>query len=556
MKVGFIVPLQFAALSCRFLASFLRLNGHEAKLIFIPDLIPEDDGVRYVRNKKYVCTERLLELCVEATDDCDVVGFSVLAAYHEGISQISSYVRGKTDKPTIWGGVHPTQYPGPCLEFADYICSGDGEDTLLEFLNTLRDGGDPTKVLGLWYMDNGEPIETGRRALRDDLDEFPFPDFSFKDEWWIDSEKGNERLIRLTPDIYFEKQKKYPNLNDGIHTLVPYKTVTARGCPFFCSYCSMGTLSKKISPFRKRTVENVIQELEQVLDQYGDIIDVISMADDTFLSHSRSWIEQFSVAYKARIDRPLRVIGFPESVSDDKISNLCEAGVMHIGMGIESLSEKTLGLYDRHTKPERVIKAANILVDYSKKYKIHPPTFDIILANPYEAQEEALSTFRRVLDIRNPVLFTLYHFAFFPGSKLYDKAIADGMITKDDSEIFRSWVTNKDYMDPLLDLLYRVKSEGRVPTALLKVLAGERTYKALSAFYNKSPFVRNVLGVLLLDPKGLILQKYVFHPLSRGKSAVARILFGHLPEPVKQMAKGMLSVLPKEVEHRVRRLIT
>ena len=507
MKIALIIPLEPGATGGRFLTSYLRAKGHDARLIFIPDLIPELEGMRYASNVRYECSQKLKDILLGLTQDCDLIGFSLLAAFHEAVSQLSAHLRIETEKPVIWGGVHPTMFYQECLKYCDFVCSGDGEETLVEFMNTLEAGGDTKLVPGLWRSEGNRPVMTAPRPAIEDLDALPFPDYTFADDYWVDASPGAEQALPLTPSLYREVHKKYPDLQGNVD-LVPYKTVTTRGCPFFCSYCAMGTLSKAESPFRKRSVNNVMLELEEVVKQHGDMFDVVSLADDTFMSHSKIWIGEFAEQFKKRIDRPFRVIGFPESVTAEKIENLCSAGAMHFGMGVESLSEKTLKLYDRHTAPDRVVKSANILVDAARRYRIIPPTFDVILGNPFEKPADVLTTFRRVLGIGLPAKYVLFHLVFFPGSKLYNRAVKEGVIDASDDECFRSWYSNKDRISMFIEFLFEAAVKDKTYKWLLHLMSREWITAILSSLYESSKLLRNVIRVLVLDFQGVLTGRY------------------------------------------------
>ena len=58
--------------------------------------------------------------------------------------RISRAVRtANPDLPIVWGGPHPTLFPGPCLssEAVDACVVGAGEETLAEAVGALRAGG-------------------------------------------------------------------------------------------------------------------------------------------------------------------------------------------------------------------------------------------------------------------------------------------------------------------------------------------------------------------------------------------------------------------------------
>ncbi len=480
MKISLIVPTESASVGARVLSSYLRSKGHETRLIFVPNMIPIKGRVQYARNARFEASDKLNGLIGDLVSDSDLVGFSTLAQFHEPLTEVSAHIRNKLGKPVIWGGIHATMSPQSCLEHADLVCIGDGEDTLLDIVNALESGGSWDHIPGIVFLRDGKTISTEFRPAITDLDSYPPLDFSFEDHFYVLALAGQEKVFELTPETYPDLQGKYSDPHGQTRNLVPYKTVSGRGCPYTCSYCSIGSQDKKLHPFRSRSVEHVIRELEQVIAAHGDMIDVISFSDDTFLTHNMDWINEFCEKYVDRVGRqyPFRVLGHPFNVRRDKIVMLCEAGCLSFGMGIESLSEHTLyEIFNRRTPPQKVVDAANLLIEVSQEYKIHPPGFDIILSNPYESPEESLESFRWLTRIKMPASIGQYHLTFFPGSVLSDRAIQDGLISEDDPIQYRSWYKNPIEMRTYLKMLYDMVNTRWIPRRLLRFLASPPVYR-------------------------------------------------------------------------------
>ncbi len=431
---------------------------------------------------------------LELIQDCDIIGFSVLAQFYEPLADLSSFLRNKVNIPIVWGGIHATMYPESCLDYADIVAIGDGEDTLLDIVHTLSNAENLDNIEGIMFRDNGQTIRTNYRQPDRNLDRCPPLDFSFKDHFWVDATPGQENVLELTPAAYRNVQKKYSQDLNGENILLPYKTVATRGCPYTCTYCSIGSQDKKLFPFRSRSVENVIDELQQVMASYGDLIDVISFSDDTFLTLSEKWIANFCDLYVEKIQSSFRVIGYPLNITSTKITRLTEAGCIHFGMGVESLSKKVLyECYNRKTPVARVIEAANILVEVSKTHHIHPPTFDIILGNPYETPLDTLESFEFLTRINSPHQFVRYNLCLFPGSNLYVKAVEDGIIDQNDVTLYRSWYINMPDIDPYLNILHKLLTKYRLPSWFLRLLAKPGTFRLVKLLFRDNPTYYNSL---------------------------------------------------------------
>ncbi|MCD1294773.1 TIGR04013 family B12-binding domain/radical SAM domain-containing protein [Methanocella sp. CWC-04] len=78
----------------------------------------------------------------------------------------------KTDSVFIAGGPHPTGCPGETLKYFDYVVIGEGEETLPELINALREGKDVSGVRGIAYKDNESVVFTEKREYVD-LNKYP-----------------------------------------------------------------------------------------------------------------------------------------------------------------------------------------------------------------------------------------------------------------------------------------------------------------------------------------------------------------------------------------------
>ena len=203
------------------------------------------------------------------------------------------------------GGIHPSALPKESIQHADSIVLGEGEGIWPEVLRDFQHG-------------NLQPIYRGRAQM--DLDALPFP---------------RRELIR-NPEMY-----------------VTTKVVSAtRGCPNTCTFCAAGIgLIKK---YRKRSVSNVIEELQQLPGSVTDFVDD-NMGWDT---------EYLKALMRAMI--PLRLkwstsvcIG---ALEDQELVDLAaESGCYSLGVGFESLSPKVLASVrkDKTNHPERYAECIN-----------------------------------------------------------------------------------------------------------------------------------------------------------------------------------------------------
>jgi radical SAM superfamily enzyme YgiQ (UPF0313 family) len=165
--------------------------------------------------------------------DASVIGFSTQTVSKLISLKIAKKVKQQDKTKTIiFGG--PLCVRGPYLDpllkedAIDAFVIGEGEETLLELVNTFEKKGKFSFTPGAILKDNGRVIDCGDRAPIMDLDSMPFPDYT-----------------DFTP-------KKY---------LQPYMVpiLGSRGCISRCAFCSDHVFWKV---YRCRSAKNIFDEMK------------------------------------------------------------------------------------------------------------------------------------------------------------------------------------------------------------------------------------------------------------------------------------------------------
>ena len=133
MNITLITPSSpnISAFGARSLSSFLKARGHTVCVItlsIIPDTYRNANGFLYARNYEY--SNRIIDQTIEAASQSDLIGISFMTQYFSAAVQLTRAIKKKLSVPVIWGGVHPTVRPEECLEYADIVCVGEGEEAL------------------------------------------------------------------------------------------------------------------------------------------------------------------------------------------------------------------------------------------------------------------------------------------------------------------------------------------------------------------------------------------------------------------------------------------
>ncbi|MBI3262906.1 MAG: B12-binding domain-containing radical SAM protein [Acidobacteria bacterium] len=237
----------------------------------------------------------------------------------------------------VLGGPEPASYAEQYLDAgADVIVSGEGERTLEELLPLLtrkpaaRDLG---HVQGIVYRDErGAIVRTPPRPLIPVLDDQPFPD---------------REAIDL--ETYLDTWRRH-------HGQASASLITARGCPYTCRWCSRSVFGET---HRRRSVANVADEVEQIVDRYHP--DMLWYADDVFTIH-HGWILKYAAELERRRLRvPFECISRADRITPAIADALARLGCRRLWIGSESGSQRILDAMERGVTVGAVQDATQLL---------------------------------------------------------------------------------------------------------------------------------------------------------------------------------------------------
>jgi anaerobic magnesium-protoporphyrin IX monomethyl ester cyclase len=429
MKVILISPyLDISPVGIRILSACMKKEGHDVKLIFLPRY----DSERY--------EETTLNALIDISKNADLIGISVMTGSLENVVQITKTLKKNLDAPIIWGGFHPTIRPKECLEYADIICLGESEESFVELTNRIEKGQDYFNIKGMWFKNNDDIIKNSLAHLPQDLDALPFPDYDFSTHYILDGNiihKMNQQLL-----------KKH---------IRGYTTLATRGCPFGCTYCCNNVINKMYAQekiLRKRTVNNIINELIYA-KQFLPIMEDVTLDDDAFfLMYNLKEMEEFCIKYKKFIGLPLIITGAsPATLTKEKLSLLVKAGLKFLIVGIQTGCEKTKKMYKRNYPNKKVIETVRMINQF--KNKLASVEYDVILDNPWETDEDLVETLMLFSRFPTPYILSIYSLTLYPETELYHKAKSDGTITNDRKDVYLKYYHSckKTYLNSLFFLL-------------------------------------------------------------------------------------------------------
>lgn len=216
---------------------------------------------------------------------------------------------------SIFGGHHYTFNPEEISKDVniDVLCQGEGEVAFRSFIRAVRDEIEYHKIEKLCVRYGNEVINNHIGSLLTDLDSIPFPDRD------------------LIPIVDIEADHL-----QGKSMVVMF----GRGCPQKCSYCfnpKYNELFRGSQIFRYRSVDNVITELKKIIKNHD--VAIIIFNDDTFSYLPLNIIKEFCERYKVEVSKPFVVQFRAETVKEELIIMLKDAGLYLAPIGVECGNE-------------------------------------------------------------------------------------------------------------------------------------------------------------------------------------------------------------------------
>jgi magnesium-protoporphyrin IX monomethyl ester (oxidative) cyclase len=288
----------------------------------------------------------------------DVFGIYCTSPVIKNVFEISKEIKKANPKSfIIVGGPHTTAVPDQVLKNSsiDAVCIGEGEYTMKDLVFALQKNQDLSKVKGIAFKKRNIIIFNKPRPFIKNLDELPFP----------------------ARDI-FDKEK-YPSKKRA------YSTISAtRGCPFRCANCKPGL--DKISPYRLRSVKNVVDEIEYLMKTYN--ISYFMFVDSELIG-PKKWVMDFCNEIKKRkLSIGFGCNGRTDQVDKEMLHTLKEVGCDLIEFGIESGSQRVID--DILCKGINIEKSKQVLKE-CKELSIRTLVF-FMVGIPGETWKELLQT--------------------------------------------------------------------------------------------------------------------------------------------------------------------
>lgn len=382
-----------------YLAAVLKRAGHKVT-IYNQDLhhYPEAHLTQYLNANHF-----------------DVVGVGVIGGYyqHRKLLKISAAINAARPRPHyIIGGHGPSPEPEYFLKKtgADAVVIGEGEDTVLELIESLGVPTRLTKIKGIAWRDNDKVIINERRPLIADIDTIPFPAYEM-----------------FPMEYYRLSREPHAEPSDFVMPLL-----SGRGCTFKCNFCY-----RMDDGFRPRSNDSIIEEISFLQHHYG--INYIFFGDDLLMSSAKrteSLCESFLLSglkFKWWCNGRLNY------AKPELLQLMKRAGCVFINYGIEAMDNQILKNMNKALTTDIIIRGIEATLTSGIS-----PGFNIIFGNIGENRETLEKGVEFLLKYDDGAqLRTIRPVTPYPGSPLYYYAIEKGLL-RDCEDFYENKHLNSD----------------------------------------------------------------------------------------------------------------
>ena len=423
--------------------------------------------------------QKLVHKIIAYTPDILGVSFTTQAA--TGAYKLINEVKQINPKIVIvTGGPHTSILPEDCLEksAADIAVIGEGEETFLEIAEKVDSASkDMSTIIGTAVMDSGRFKKNPMRPLIGDLDEIPFPARDLLD-------------IKKYPGYMY---KKYDCDTD---------IVSARGCPFNCTYCSNPVWKLQKPWYRLRSPKNVVDEIESIINDYG-IREVYDQTDE--FNGNKKWAKEVcDEIIKRKLDIAWKAQMRVDNIDSELVAKLKQSGFWMGLFGLESANDRTLEGINKKQTVEQINQALDKFKDSQIK------CFGLFMAFNvwekggklcYENKDDSLRTLNFVRRLTNEKKLHLFGWSMttpYPGSELYNIAQRHNLIDKKHIDRWEHFDSGSNFIMKLPGVTASdwscVINAGKKLQAKLLLTSGTFNLRAMPLYFKKVYYVlkRNI----------------------------------------------------------------
>ena len=379
------------------LSGELQRAGHDSRVIYFKDflVVPVEDAASYevtdypgvlvgARGKETVwnCftpfSDREYDLLFQVLDEFhpDLIGFSLTSLVMKQAAAMTARLKQRYPQlPIIWGGSGPTLELEWCLQHADMVCTGEGEELIVELADRIDEGADYADLHDL--------------ALKRDGEDHPQPEPAA-----ARSREDRHPGLRSVAHVPHRRRHAPPRRLSGVLRRPAVPDHDPARVPVLVLLLHRERVPGHVRqeelappPLGRRRHRGAGAGEAEPGHPPGDVLRRRLHREPALAARVRA-------ALQARGRPALLVLHVSHDHQKDELLLLKDAGLRSITMGIQSGSEAMLQNFNRPVAQDKAIEAARLIAECGiDSY------FDLITRVQFEKEEHCRETFNFLVQL-------------------------------------------------------------------------------------------------------------------------------------------------------------
>lgn len=333
------------------LATKLLQAGFSAQVLrFCQDENFNGDYAAFIKS----FTEKILA----AAPKC--VSFYTLWPYYHIMLRLAGEVKkAKPETVVVFGGPQASATAQMTMETmtqVDYICTGEGENTVVPFFEAVLEKKVLSGIPGLYYRTEGGVKYNDFQIPLCDLDRLPH---------WDDRLLVTQNDPRITSDTYF----------------MPIDA--GRGCPFNCTFCCSSGFWRRT--YRLKSAQRIMDDIAYYYKKFG--IRSFNFSHDAFTTNQKLVNQICDAIIASGMDIKWKCTARINCISQELALKMKQAGMTHIEFGVETGSPRMQKLINKKLDLDYVMDTVKFLL----KNGIHVALF-FMYGFPEETEQDLKQT--------------------------------------------------------------------------------------------------------------------------------------------------------------------
>lgn len=367
----------------------------------------------------------------------ELIGFGGIASSF-GSAKVISRLLHKVCQDTVFvaGGPLASTYE-ILLEdgVVDYVFHGEVEYSLPKFIDFLETGKGLERIGGIsflkekikefnsgttspkWFKQNSLVGRSFPEKQLANLDDCGFPDFSLTDL------NIYTRDLRVWFEIYEAEINEIDALRPRVDKLLRegkyrfIEMVASRGCTHRCAFCY-----RHVKGVRRFSADYVIKYIKLIKEHVQ--VDGVCFDDELF-NNDLEWIyDLFDELDNAGLGLSFYMVSGmrADKIDDDLFQRMSRSGVIDIGFGHESGSDRVLKYYGKGVTRQQNIDS----IEMARRNGIHP-SVQIVIGSPVETTRTIMET-SEFLKETNVYNASINYILPLPETRVWKEVVGSGQV--------------------------------------------------------------------------------------------------------------------------------